>query len=121
MRLEPFAAFAAIASREPLIDTPEENAMKNAVSAITAALVLGACATPNANNGAAASTAAGTQYCWQDRLSNSGGKLTCNWAGDKRSACEGAEFTTVDAARVSAPRKSSMCSNGQWLVEVSRG
>jgi hypothetical protein len=95
--------------------------MKTIALAIGAAFVVGGCATANTGNVAAASAATGTQYCWQERLSSSGGKHTCNWSGDKRSACEGREFTTVEAAGYSAPRKSTMCANGQWLVEISRG
>lgn len=95
--------------------------MKTLALAIGAAVVLGGCATANTSNNAPAAAAAGTQYCWQDRLSDAGGKLTCNWAPDKRAACAGAEFTTVEASKVSAPKKSSMCANGQWLVEVSPG
>jgi PBP1b-binding outer membrane lipoprotein LpoB len=96
--------------------------MKSLALAIGAALVLGACATANTGNGAPAlASAAGTQYCWQDRLSNASGQLTCNWAADKRAACAGAEFTTVEATRFSEPKKSTMCANGQWLVEVAPG
>ena len=97
--------------------------MKKPAFAIAAALALGACATMDGGNGngatARATAASGTQYCWQERLHTEGGKHSCNWAASKREACEGATFTTVDAARVSTPRKSSMCSNGQWLVEVA--
>lgn len=96
--------------------------MKKLALAIVAGLALGACATMDNGNGggpARASTVAGTQYCWQNRLNVEGGKLGCNWSADKREACEGSPFTVVDAARYSKPRKASMCANGQWLVEVA--
>jgi hypothetical protein len=96
--------------------------MKMLALAATAALTLAACGTMNGGSGqpsAASSVPAGTRYCWQDRLNTAGGKLNCNWAASKREACEGAPFTDVEAARVTAPRKSSLCSNGQWLVEVA--
>ena len=96
--------------------------MKKLALAVMAALTLAACGTTDGGNGqsvAAASAPAGTQYCWQDRLSTSGGKHTCNWAASKREACEGAQFTAVEATRVTAPRKSSLCANGQWLVEIA--
>jgi len=83
-----------------------------------AALVLGACATTNGGNGAR-TTAAGTQYCWQERLSSAGGKHTCNWAPSFRDACESTQLSALDTARYSAPQKTRMCSNGQWLVEVA--
>lgn len=95
--------------------------MSKIALAAVAGLALGACATA-ANNGSTAariSAPAGTQYCWQDRLENAGGKLTCNWAPSKREACDGAQFTTVEAARFATPRKGSMCANGQWLVELT--
>jgi hypothetical protein len=95
--------------------------MKKLALAIVAGLALGACASMDGSNGATARAmpAAGTQYCWQDRLSTEGGKLDCNWAPDRRAACEGTVFTTMDAARYSKPRKASLCANGQWLVEVA--
>src|SRR5512134_658058 len=96
--------------------------MKKLALAIVAGLSLGACATMDNGNGAsarAAAAAAGTQYCWQNRLSVEGGKLGCNWSPSKRDACEGGQFTLVDAVRYSKPRKASLCANGQWLVEVA--
>src|SRR5262245_10694421 len=95
--------------------------MKQLALAATAALTLVACGSMDGGKvqSAAAAPRAGTQYCWQDRLSNSGGKLNCNWAATKREACEVLAFSDVEAARYSAPRKSTMCSNGQWLVEVA--
>ena len=95
--------------------------MKNTALAIAAALTLGACASTDPGNGSGntARAASGTQYCWQDRLQSAGGKHSCNWAASKREACDGALPSMVEAARYSAPRKSTMCSNGQWLVEVA--
>lgn len=88
--------------------------------AVAAGLVLGACATTNnGSSPAAARQVAGTQYCWQDRLETAGGKLTCNWAASRREACEALNFSTIEAARYAAPKKASMCANGQWLVEIS--
>jgi hypothetical protein len=86
--------------------------------AVAAGLVLGACATTNNGSPAAATPVSGTQYCWQERLDTSGGKLTCNWAASRREACDSRTFTSVDAGRYAAPKKASMCANGQWLVEV---
>ena len=96
--------------------------MRKLAFAALAAITLGACATTNQGNGGTASrqaAASGTQYCWQGRLTTEGGKHTCNWAADKRTACEGAGFTSVDAGRYAAPRKATMCANGQWLVELT--
>jgi len=96
--------------------------MKKLALAAIAALTLCACGTMNGGNGqsvVATSAPAGTQYCWQDRLSTSGGKHMCNWAASKRDACEATQLTTLEATRVTAPRKSSLCANGQWLVEVA--
>ena len=95
--------------------------MKNTALAIATALALGACASTDTATGdrSAARAVSGTQYCWQDRLQSAGGKHSCNWAASKREACDGALPSTLDVARYSAPRKSTMCSNGQWLVELS--
>ena len=89
---------------------------------VALALLAGACAaTPNGNgNGSAARVAAtGTQYCWQDKLNAAGGTMTCNWSASARDACDSTELTSIPAARYSAPAKTRMCNNGQWLVEVS--
>ena len=88
------------------------------------ALLAGACATTdhgngNGNGNGARASAAGTQYCWQDRLASSGGTLTCNWSGSFRDACDATELTSLQAGRYSAPAKTRMCNNGQWLVEIS--
>ena len=93
--------------------------MRKIAFAVAAGLALGACATTDNGGPATRTAAAGTQYCWQDRLETAGGKLTCNWSGSKREACESLNFTTVEAARFAAPKKASMCSNGQWLVELT--
>lgn len=94
--------------------------MKKVAFAIATGLALGACAAPNtATAPASATQVAGTQYCWQDRLDSSGGKLTCNWAASRREACDSLNFSSVDAARYAAPKKGSMCANGQWLVELT--
>jgi hypothetical protein len=95
--------------------------MKNTALAFALALALGACASMDAGTGdrGAARAVSGTQYCWQERLQTTGGKHSCNWSTNKRDACDGALPSTVEGTRYSAPRKSTMCSNGQWLVEVS--
>jgi len=95
--------------------------MKNLAFAVAAALSVGACASTDGANGtgARASAASGTQYCWQNRLVTANGKHQCNWAGSRNDACEGAQVSSVDAALYSAPRKGTMCANGQWLVELA--
>jgi hypothetical protein len=91
--------------------------MKMLALAALAALTLMACGTMNGSNGQSVATSApaATQYCWQDRLSTSAGRHVCNWAASKRDACEATQLTSLEAARVTAPRKSSLCANGQWL------
>ena len=95
--------------------------MKKLAFAVAAALSVGACASMDGGNGdgARASAVSGTQYCWQNRLITADGKHQCNWAASRHDACEGAQVSSVDAARYSAPRKGSMCANGQWLVELA--
>ena len=86
------------------------------------ALLAGACAATDngsGNGNGARAAAAGTQYCWQERLNNASGTLTCNWSASFRDACDNTQFTSLQAARYSAPARTRMCNNGQWLVEVS--
>jgi hypothetical protein len=94
---------------------------KLAVAAL--AMLAGACATTDTRSGngsaARAASAAGTQYCWQERLDSASGTLTCNWSGSFRDACDSTQLTSLQASRYSAPARTRMCNNGQWLVEVS--
>ena len=99
--------------------------MKTICFAAVAATMLAGCATATTDNGSASGmsatrAAAGKQYCLENRLASTGGKLSCNWATNKASACEGdAPFVAMDADRYTTPRASSQCSNGRTVVEVA--
>lgn len=95
--------------------------MKKLVNiALAAILPLTGCATTSGNGNGHTTTAASgpAMYCWKGRLSDESGKLQCNWESSRRDACESNGFTTLEAARFSAPQPGGMCSNGQWLVMV---
>ena len=93
----------------------------NKLALAAAALLAGACATTDGGNGngARVSAPAGAQYCWQDRLTSAAGNHQCNWSSSFRDACENTQLTSLPAARYSAPARTRMCANGQWLVEVA--
>ena len=99
--------------------------MKTLCFAAVAATMLAGCATATTETGSASGmsatpAAAGKQYCLENRLVSTGGKLNCNWATNKASACEGeAPFTAMDADRYSTPRATLQCSNGRTLVELA--
>ena len=101
--------------------------MSKVAIAVTAATMLAACATTGNGNGhgsgsakAQVSAAGAKQYCLESRLASAGTRHNCNWSSDKKLACEGdMPFTTRDATRFTAPRTSSQCDNGKWVVEMS--
>jgi len=94
--------------------------MKKLFALAALALLTGACATTgNGNGNTARAAASGTQYCWQDKLDAAGGTMTCNWSASSRDACDNTALTSIQSSRYTAPAKTRMCNNGQWLVEVS--
>jgi hypothetical protein len=94
--------------------------MKIALIACAPLVLVAACANLQASTaGSGADIASGTMYCWQDKLTSSDGKLSCNWNANAREACESTYTTELPAARVQGqPQKANRCSNGQWLVTV---
>jgi len=92
------------------------------VLAVAGALVLAACATANkpAATAPAASTQAGTYYCWKDRLATDGDNLVCNWESVRSVACDASYPVTINRSRVAVgPSDAGRCNNGQWLVMVT--
>ena len=92
--------------------------------ALAAALVLAACATPNASlNGAPLAVAGGsggTYYCWKDRLDTEGGNLVCNWEASAADACRSTGVVSIAKSNVAkGPENTRRCENGQWLVVVT--
>ena len=88
---------------------------------LAAALALAACAsTQQSTNGNVAQASGSTMYCWQDKLIDAGGNLTCNWESTAAAACDASYATPISKAAVAkGPDKIRMCSNGQWLVQVT--
>lgn len=82
---------------------------------------LAACAPAEVRNGAMAhAAAAGTQFCWKDRLMTQGEKLSCNWAASKSDACRFLNLSDIEKASVvSEPTSAGRCENGEWLVQVT--
>jgi hypothetical protein len=59
----------------------------------------------------------GERYCWKRNLSESGGKLYCNWA-DAGRACERGDSTPIEVARYTEPVAAGRCDDGNYLVRV---
>lgn len=82
---------------------------------------LAACTTtPTAtvSNGATASVA-GERYCFKRNLTESDGKLHCNWVADRGDVCGSARHdATVEAGRFSAPQPAGRCETGEYIVKV---
>jgi hypothetical protein len=95
---------------------------KALLSAAASAFVLAACThVPMASvsdSTPSASSAAGERYCWKRNLSESGGKLYCNWSPDRSRACERADSTPIEASRYSEPAAAGRCEDGNYLVRV---
>ena len=83
-----------------------------------------ACAAPGGSAStrtAAAAPTSGTQFCMKDRLFESGGEMSCNWAPTFADACENSNASTISKGSVAgAPVNAGRCGNGQWLVSVTR-
>jgi hypothetical protein len=91
------------------------------LAAIASILPLAACTTApmaSAPMNTASSSPAGERYCWKRNLSESNGKLYCNWVTDRDHACERGDSTPVDMARFSGPMPSGRCEDGNYLVKV---
>lgn len=82
---------------------------------------LAACAPAEVRNGATAQAAgSGPQYCWKNRLTTHGEKLSCNWAASKSDACRFLNLSDIEKASVSSePTSAGRCENGEWLVQVT--
>ncbi len=91
------------------------------LAAVASILPLAACTTApmaSVSNDTMASSPAGEQYCWKRNLSESGGKLYCNWVSNRGQACERGDSSPVDMARFTAPLPSGRCETGEYLVKV---
>jgi hypothetical protein len=83
---------------------------------------LAGCATADgAKSGTRAQTiAAGTYFCWKDRLNSEGEALVCNWEGSVADACKSSYSTSLAKGSVATgPKDAGRCTNGQWLVQVT--
>ena len=90
--------------------------------ALTATLVLAACATPDkpATVASTAQPVAGKYFCWRERLVTEGDKLICNWDTNASDACNSMTRTPLDRRSIATgPQNVKRCDNGQWLVEVT--
>jgi len=86
---------------------------------------LAACAPiePAANGagaGTKASAAAGSYYCWKEKMLSEGDKLVCNWEDNATNACRSNVVRYIDKTTVvSGPANSRRCDNGEWLVMIT--
>ncbi len=93
--------------------------MRVAVFLAAALLLAAGCATsvPDAVN---AERSAGTYYCWEDKLFDSGGRLVCNWNANARAACEEQFPSYIERSSVrSEPQHAHRCANGHQLAVVT--
>ena len=85
-------------------------------------ILASACAsapTASTPNGSTASVA-GERYCFKRNLTESDGKLHCNWVADRSQVCAmGRHSESVDAARYSYPQPSGRCDTGEYIVKVA--
>ena len=90
--------------------------------ALATALALAACASTekSASNGNGTQAVGSAMYCWEDKLTDAGGTLTCNWESTVADACDASYLTPISKASVAkGPEKVRMCTNGKWLVQVT--
>jgi hypothetical protein len=83
---------------------------------------LAGCAAADGSRTSARATtvAAGTYFCWKDKLNAQGDALVCNWEGTEADACKSSYSTSLAKISVSTgPKDAGRCTNGQWLVEVT--
>jgi hypothetical protein len=98
--------------------------MKMLALAALAALTLMACGTMNAAtaNRSPPSAPAATQYWLAGPPEHFRRQHVCILGREQARCVRGeTQLTSLEAARVTAPRKSSLCANGQWLVEGRAG
>ena len=83
-------------------------------------LPLAGCANPGTKDSAPAMAAAGTYFCWKDKLNPEGDTLVCNWEGNTTDACKSSYPTPLAKASIATgPKDAGRCANGQWLVQVT--
>jgi hypothetical protein len=109
--------------KEEYSSTPEEMNM-NKLLVVAAFLIvpLAGCAAADGSKPAAraASMAAGTYFCWKDKLNPQGDALVCNWEGSVGDACKSGYSSSLARSAISTgPSDAGRCSNGQWLVQVT--
>jgi hypothetical protein len=92
------------------------------VAAAFVIVPLAGCATAD---GARTSTraqamAAGTYFCWKEKLNPEGDALVCNWEGSTSDACKSSSSSPLARGSIATgPKDAGRCSNGQWLVQVT--
>lgn len=70
--------------------------------------------------GAKTSAAAGSYYCWKEKMLTEGDKLVCNWEDNATNACRSNVVRYIDKTMVtSGPANSRRCDNGEWLVMIT--
>jgi hypothetical protein len=67
-----------------------------------------------------ASASGASYYCAKDRLTESGGKLSCNWSPTAKDACRNFTVAKLEKGSVaSGPTDSGRCETGDWLIRVT--
>jgi hypothetical protein len=91
-------------------------------AAVASLFPLAACTSvpmASTSNGATASAPAGERYCAKRNLTESDGKLHCNWVADRSQVCGARHSDSVDVARFTAPAPAGRCETGEYLVKVA--
>ena len=88
------------------------------IATAATALLLTACAgvqtSQTGAQGAIASNASGTMYCWKRSLEESDSALLCNWEASTRDACRSiAQVRLAKSAVAGLPRDAGRCDNGE--------
>ena len=95
--------------------------MRNTLCAAVVAVIVAACAAPQASlgHGDSAPSSASAYYCAKDRLNANGARLECNWQPTIDEACSQTKSSVLDRASLSAdPQPAGRCSSGVWLVKA---
>jgi hypothetical protein len=89
--------------------------------AVASLLPLAACTSvpmASVSNGASGASPAGERYCAKRQLSESDGKLHCNWVTDRSQVCGARHSESIEMGRYTAPAPSGRCETGEYLVKV---
>jgi len=95
--------------------------MKNPLCAAALAVLVAACAAPQASVGTAGSagSTAAAYYCARDRFNVNGTSIECNWQPTKDEACNLSKSSVLERGSLAGdPQSAGRCNSGQWLMKA---